>query len=113
MADLRYGNVYAFPPPGGDASFAGILREHPDGSFTFTYDQSYLEAGHSAIGFTLPLQFGPIATRAGLHPFFDNLVAEGWLANAQSRALGILPNDRFGRLLTFGEDCIGAVSVRD
>ena len=112
MADARYGNVYGFHGTGAPR-FAGILREHPDGSFTFTYDGDYLDAGGPAIAYTLPPQFGPIATRAGLHPYFDNLVAEGWLANAQARALGILPNDRFGRLLAFGEDCIGAVSVRD
>jgi serine/threonine-protein kinase HipA len=48
-----------------------------------------------------------------LPAFFDNLVAEGWLARAQARALGIAPEDRFARLLTFGRDCPGAVSVTD
>jgi serine/threonine-protein kinase HipA len=107
MAELRYANVYLH------GVFAGILREQPDGSFTFTYDGGYLESGGAAIAHTLPPQFAPIATRAGLHTYFDNLVAEGWLANAQARALAIRGNDRFGRLLAFGEDCIGAVSVRD
>jgi serine/threonine-protein kinase HipA len=49
----------------------------------------------------------------GLHPYFDNLVAEGWLAGAQARALGVPRDNRFARLLAFGHDCIGAVSVRD
>jgi serine/threonine-protein kinase HipA len=114
MAELRYGNVYSFDGHTGDfAQFAGVLREQSDASFTFTYDAGYLEGGGPAIAHTLPPQFGAIETRAGLPPYFDNLVAEGWLANAQARALGILGNDRFGRLLAFGEDCIGAVSVRD
>ena len=47
------------------------------------------------------------------HPYFDNLVAEGWLAHAQARSLGIPSGDRFGRLLAFGHDCIGATSVLD
>jgi serine/threonine-protein kinase HipA len=48
-----------------------------------------------------------------LHPFFDNLVAEGWLQDAQSRALGIDRNNRLELLLAFGADCAGAVFVID
>ena len=107
MAQTLHGNVYY------QTTFAGVLREEPDGRYAFTYQQDYLEAGNPAIAFTLPLQLGPRYSRGGLHPFFDNLVSEGWLANAQARALGIQTNDRFGRLLAFGHDCIGAVSVLD
>jgi serine/threonine-protein kinase HipA len=49
----------------------------------------------------------------GLPPFFGNRVAEGWLARAQARALGIPSDDGFARLLAFGLDCPGAVSVVD
>jgi serine/threonine-protein kinase HipA len=49
----------------------------------------------------------------GLHPFFDNLVAEGWLRHAQARALKINPDNRFALLLAFGRDCAGAVSLID
>src|SRR4030088_1926894 len=107
MATALYGNVYF-----GEA-FAGLLREEPDGRYTFSYYSAYLESGNPAIAYTLPLQLDPIYSAGGLHPYFDNLVAEGWLANAQSRALGIQSHDRFGRLLAFGHDCIGAVSVLD
>jgi serine/threonine-protein kinase HipA len=40
-------------------------------------------------------------------------VAEGWLRNAQARALKIDPSNRFALLLAFGHDCAGAVSVLD
>jgi serine/threonine-protein kinase HipA len=49
----------------------------------------------------------------GLHPFLDNLVAEGWLRNAQARALKVDTGNRFALLLAFGKDCAGAVSVID
>jgi serine/threonine-protein kinase HipA len=58
-------------------------------------------------------QRAPHICEGGLHPFFDNLVAEGWLRNAQARALKIDPNDRFALLLAFGRDCAGAVSIID
>src|ERR1017187_2214768 len=93
MAQTLHGNVYY------QTTFAGVLREEPDGRYAFTYQEDYLEAGNPAIAFPLPLQLGPRYSRSGLHPFFDNLVSEGWLANAQARALGIQTNDRFGRLL--------------
>ena len=46
-------------------------------------------------------------------PFFDNLCAEGWLKNAQARALGLRRDDRFSLLLAFGTDLAGTVSVID
>ncbi len=48
-----------------------------------------------------------------LHPFFDNLVAEGWLETAQRRLLGKRTASRFELLLAFGADCAGAVSIID
>jgi serine/threonine-protein kinase HipA len=107
MAEALYGNVYF-----RDA-YAGILREEPDGRYTFTYDPEYVGSGNPGVAHTLPLQLGPIYSTGGLHSYFDNLVAEGWLANAQMRALGLQPHNRFARLLAFGHDCIGAVSVLD
>ena len=51
--------------------------------------------------------------RIRLHSFFDNLCAEGWLKNAQARALGLRRDDRFPLLLAFGTDLAGAVSIID
>jgi serine/threonine-protein kinase HipA len=93
--------------------YAGELRQEPGGRCIFTYDVSYLTAGAPAIAFALPLQIAPHISERGLHPFFDNLVAEGWLRNAQARALKIDPGNRFALLLAFGHDCAGAISVVD
>src|SRR3990167_3101580 len=103
MAKLRWGKVY------WQNVYAGRLQEEPGGRILFTYDISYLEARHPAIAHTLPLQSKPFASESGLHPFFDNLVAEGWLKNAQARALGVGPQERLSLLLGFGADLAGAV----
>src|SRR5205807_2570063 len=65
------------------------------------------------ISHTLPLRRKPYIYPLGLHPFFDNLVAEGWLEGAQTRFLGKRQASRFELLLAFGRDCAGAVSVLD
>ena len=93
--------------------FAGILSQEAGGRCVFTYDQSYLQSSLPAISYTLPLRAEPHLSEYGLHPFFDNLCAEGWLKNAQARALGLRRDDRFSLLLAFGTDLAGAVSVID
>lgn len=107
MAKMLWGNVYY------KDAYAGRLEEKPGGRCIFTYDPSYLESGEPAIAFTLPLRKEPYLSERGLHPFFDNLVAEGWFKDAQARALGVDPNHRFALLLGFGHDLAGAVSVID
>jgi serine/threonine-protein kinase HipA len=108
MAAALWGKVYY-----NNDLFAGELRQEPGGRCVFTYDPAYLQAKHPAVAFTLPLQAAPHICEQGLHPFFDNLVAEGWLRDAQARALKVVPNNRFALLLAFGRDCAGAVSVLD
>lgn len=93
--------------------FAGELRQEPGGRCVFTYDAAYLERKHPAIAFTLPSRSAPHICEQGLHPFFDNLVAEGWLLNAQAKALKVDAGNRFALLLAFGHDCAGAISVID
>jgi serine/threonine-protein kinase HipA len=107
MAAALWGKVYY-----GD-DYAGELRQEPEGRCVFTYDPACLEHARPAIAFTLPRQAAPYVCEQGLHPFFDNLVAEGWLRNAQARALNVDPANRFALLLAFGHDCAGAVSVID
>jgi serine/threonine-protein kinase HipA len=106
MATYLYGTVYF------QDLVAGTLQQVPDGRYAFTYDRSYLDAGQPPIAYTLARDIAPIYS-PGLHSFLDNLVAEGWLARAQARSLGINTADWFGRLLAFGSDCPGAVSVID
>jgi len=106
MATRLYGTIFY------QQENAGTLEQVPDGRFAFTYALSYLAGAGAQIAYTLPRQQEPHYS-FGLPPLFDNLVAEGWLARAQSRALGIQADDRFARLLAFGMDCPGAVSVID
>lgn len=107
MASLSWGNVFY------NDIFAGILRDEPGDRTSFTYDNTYLNASNPSIAYTLPLQEAPHIWMSGLHPFFDNLVAEGWLEHAQTRLLGKRSVSRFQLLLAFGYDCAGAVSILD
>ncbi|MCY3826316.1 MAG: HipA domain-containing protein [Candidatus Dadabacteria bacterium] len=107
MATNLWGNVYY------KDTFAGILSQEAGGRCVFTYDESYLQSPFPAISYTLSLRAEPHLSEYGLHPFFDNLCAEGWLKNAQMRALDLRKDDRFELLLAFGTDLAGAVSVID
>jgi serine/threonine-protein kinase HipA len=108
MARTLWGKIYL------KDIYAGRLQEEPGGRCVFTYDPTYLEREQpAAIAHTLPRRAEPYVSERGLHPFFDNLVAEGWFRNAQARALGIDPGSRFALLLGFGHDLAGAVSVED
>lgn len=107
MANTLWGKVYF------KDIYAGRLQEEPGGRCVFTYDNTYLEGQNPPIAYTLPLRKEPYISEQGLHPFFDNLVAEGWLKNAQARALGVDPHHRFALLLGFGQDLAGTVSVVD
>ncbi|UVT19732.1 MAG: HipA domain-containing protein [Nitrospira sp.] len=107
MANLLWGNIYY------KDHFAGILRQEPGDRTSFTYHESYFSSGQPSIAHTLPLQTEPVISESGLPPFFDNLVAEGWLEEAQTRLLAKRRASRFELLLAFGQDCAGAVSVID
>ena len=107
MAHLLWGHIYY------KDHFAGTLRQEPGDRTSFTYHDSYLSSGQPSIAHTLPLQAAPFLSESGLPPFFDNLVAEGWLEEAQTRLLAKRRASRFELLLAFGQDCAGAVSVID
>jgi serine/threonine-protein kinase HipA len=107
MARSLWGKVYLRD------IYAGRLQEEPGGRCVFAYDTSYLESDQPAIAHTLPLRPEPYVSERGLHPFFDNLVAEGWFRNAQARALAVDRGNSFALLLGFGHDLAGAVSVED
>ncbi len=107
MAINLWGNIYY------KNTFAGILSQEAGGRCVFTYDESYLQSSLPAISYTLPLRAEPHLSEYGLHPFFDNLCAEGWLKNAQARALGLRRDDRLSLLLAFGTDLAGAVRIID
>src|SRR5947209_5116244 len=99
MANLLWGKVFY------NDIFAGILREEPGGGTSFEYDESYLSSSNPEISYTLPQKSMKYISHAGLLPFFDNLVAEGWMESAQTRLLGKRIASRFELLLAFGFDC--------
>ena len=103
-----YGTVYY------DKEHAGYIGDNGKGSIVFQYAPAYLASGGPAIAHTLPLTNEPYITYnpGELPPFFDNLVAEGWLEQWQCRILGKQDASRFELLLAFGQDCAGAIFIQ-
>jgi len=93
-----------------DGQRVGLLTE-ADRTVTFQYDENWLgSAGAVPVSLTLPLQEEPYIT-SGLHPFFENLLPEGWLLEIATSKLKISKDDAFGLLVATCADCIGAVEV--
>lgn len=88
--------------------YAGLLKQVGD-QYSFTYDSEYLKDG-VPISISLPLQASPLVD-SDLHPFFENLVSEGWMRKLQSQQQSIDEQDPFGLLLANGRDLIGSVTV--
>lgn len=107
MANFLWGKVFY------QDAYAGILQQEPGERASFIYDEAYLASGKPPIAHGLPLQPQTHISTVPLHPFFDNLVAEGWLEQAQTRLLEKRTVSRFELLLAFGFDCAGAVSILD
>lgn len=91
-----------------EGRLAGVLTQTSD-EFQFRYDSHYL-AGGTPLSFNLPLQEEAYVSQQ-LFPFFENLVAEGWLRRMQSQQQKVDESDRFGLLLLNGEDLAGAVTI--
>lgn len=88
----------------------GIIEES-DGVCRFTYLPEWLARKDAVpVSLTLPLRPEPYVSQ-GLHPFFENLLPEGWLLDVSSRKLKISKDDPFGLLLATCGDCIGAVEI--
>lgn len=89
---------------------AGILSQGDD-RYRFVYTEEYLQDPDARpISLTLPLRAEAYESDH-LFPFFEGLVPEGWYLDIVSKTLKIDKSDRFGLLLTSGEDSIGAVRV--
>lgn len=103
MALLRYAEIRF------KDRIAGSLQEVPGGGTQFDYAPEFTQS----IGCALAREQDRHVWNAGLHPFFEHLGPEGWLRNRQARTADIAVEDDLGILLTYGEDCIGAVSVHN
>jgi len=88
----------------------GIIEEDGNKS-SFKYLLEWLGNENAVpISLTLPLRPEPYETE-GLHPFFENLLPEGWLLDVSSKKLKVSKDDPFGLLLATCGDCVGAVEI--
>lgn len=93
-----------------DGQHVGTLVEERR-QVTFRYDEQWLaDAKAVPVSLTLPLTDKPYITD-GLHPYFENLLPEGWLLDLTTTALKISKDDAFGLLVATCADCIGAVEI--
>ena len=88
----------------------GTIEEDGDQT-VFTYSPEWLTQPDAVpVSLTLPLRDEPYVSH-GLHPFFENLLPEGWLLDVATKKLKISKNDPFGLLLATCQDCVGAVEI--
>jgi len=89
----------------------GVLNRQPNKSFLFKYDDQYLLKKEAiAISVNFPIEKNEFLSPR-LHPFFDNLIMEGWLLNQTEKKFHIDKKNRWGLLMLVGANPIGAVSV--
>jgi HipA-like protein len=91
---------------------AGVLTQHDDGSFTFTYNERWLsDSSKPAISLTLPKTEKEFHS-GFLFPFFYNMLPEGSNKLVACKLNRIDQTDFFGLLVTTAVyDSIGAVRV--
>ncbi len=84
-----------------------------DGSLSFAYLDDYAADPSSfPLSVHLPLRAEPFGQRDSL-AFFSNLLPEGFQRDAVARGVGISAGNDFALLRRFGDDCAGAVTIRD
>ena len=93
-----------------DGQVVGRLTETAEG-VAFAYEAEWLQRPDAEpVSLTLPLQAEPYRCRS-VHPFFENLLPEGWLLEISVTKLKIPKDDVFGLLLATCADCIGKVEI--
>ncbi len=93
-----------------DGQPVGTLSEAGN-QITFRYDAEWLARPQAVpVSLTLPLTEKPYVSDS-LHPYFENLLPEGWLLDLTTTSLKIAKDDAFGLLLATCADCIGAVEI--
>ncbi len=89
----------------------GILLRQADQDFLFRYDESYvMKSDAISIAICFPTEKREFSS-VRLHPFFDNLIMEGWLLNQTEKKFHIDKKNRWGLLMLIGSNPIGAVSI--
>jgi HipA-like protein len=93
-----------------DGQRVGTLSEEGR-QVTFRYDPEWVANPNAVpVSMTLPVNDKPYVTD-GLHPYFENLLAEGWLLELATKKLKISKDDAFGLLIATCADCVGAVEI--
>lgn len=93
-----------------DGTPVGILSEIGR-QVKFRYDEAWVaNPDAEPVSLTLPVRAEPYVTD-GLHPFFENLLPEGWLLELATKKLKISKDDAFGLLMATCADCVGAVEI--
>lgn len=91
---------------------AGILEKQGEGEYSFQYITTYVRSPDSLdIARSLPRRMEPYLSRT-LHPFFDNMISEGWLLQHAEKIFHIDKSNRFALLMATGKAPIGAVTIR-
>ncbi len=91
---------------------AGVLTQHNDGSFSFYYNEDWINYIESqSISLTLPKTKREFHSKY-LFPFFFHMLPEGSNKEVVCKHHRIDPEDHFGLLLTTAKyDSIGAVRI--
>lgn len=91
---------------------AGILTQHKDGSFTFRYNEHWINNAYKqSISPTLPKSKKEFNSKH-LFPFFFNMLPEGSNKQLACKLNRIDSDDHFGLLMTIANyDNIGAVRI--
>jgi serine/threonine-protein kinase HipA len=87
---------------------AGVLSEENDGTYSFTYQESYVGP---PVSLTMPVG-RKIHSFKNFPPFFDGLLPEGGQLEALLRREKLDRDDYLGQLITVGADLVGAATVR-
>jgi len=90
---------------------AGVLTQHDDGSFTFSYNDNWMANNKPDISLTFPKIVQEFHSKF-LFSFFYNLLPEGSNKQVVCKLNRIDQTDYFGLLMTTAKhDSIGAVRV--
>ncbi len=86
---------------------AGLLEEHANMTYVFTYFSEYIGP---PVSLTMPI----LKKKYEFHQFpsfFEGLLPEGMLLEALLRRYKLDKDDYFGQLTLVGHDLVGAVSI--
>ena len=91
---------------------AGTLEKISESEYILRYRDEYIkDRSKPSISHTLPKEMKEFKSTK-LHPFFDNLITEGWLLKYTEKYLHIDKKNRFALLIATGGETIGAVRVK-